>query len=44
VRKRRRDVPAKLAKLVTRALAKNPDDRWQAASEMRTALAACPPV
>jgi len=44
VRKRRRDVPVKLAKLVTRALAKNPEDRWQTASEMRTALAACPPV
>ena len=44
VRKRRRDVPVKLAKLVTRALAKNPDDRWQTASEMRTALGACPPV
>jgi serine/threonine protein kinase len=44
VRKKRRDTPAKLAKLVTRSLAKNPDDRWQTASEMRTALAACPPV
>ena len=33
-----------LAKLVARALAKNPEDRWQSASEMRTALAACPPV
>ncbi len=44
VRKRRRDVPVKLAKLVARALAKNPEDRWQSASEMRTALAACPPV
>jgi serine/threonine protein kinase len=43
VRKRRRDVSVKLAKLVTRALAKNPDDRWQSATEMRTALAACPP-
>jgi serine/threonine-protein kinase len=43
VRKKRRDAPAKLAKLVTKALAKNPDDRWQSAEEMRTALAACPP-
>jgi serine/threonine protein kinase len=43
VRKKRRDVPAKLAKLVTRALAKNPDERWQTAAEMRAALEACPP-
>jgi serine/threonine protein kinase len=43
VRKRRRDTPASLAKLVTRALAKNPDDRWQTAGDMRTALAACRP-
>lgn len=43
VRKRRRDAPAKLAKLVTKALAKNPDDRWQTAGEMRAALAACGP-
>ena len=44
VRKKRRDAPAKLAKLVTRALAKNPEDRWQSASEMRAALAECPPA
>jgi len=43
VRKKRRDVPPKLGKLVTRALAKNPDERWQTAAEMRTALEACPP-
>jgi serine/threonine protein kinase len=41
LRRRRRDTPARLAKLVTKALAKNPDDRWQNAGEMRTALAAC---
>jgi serine/threonine-protein kinase len=44
VRKRRREVPVKLAKLVARSLAKNPEDRWQSASEMRSALAACPPA
>lgn len=43
VRKRRRDASAKLAKLVTKALAKDPGDRWQTAAEMRTALAACAP-
>ena len=40
VRKRRRDVPAKLAKLVSRALSKNPDERWQTAGEMRESLEA----
>jgi serine/threonine-protein kinase len=44
VRRKRRDASAKLAKLVAKALAKNPDERWQSAAEMRTALAACPPV
>ncbi len=43
VRKRRRDVPAKLGKLVGKALAKNPDERWQSAGEMRAGLAACTP-
>jgi serine/threonine-protein kinase len=37
-RKRRADTPPKLAKLVTRALAKNPADRWQSAAEMGAAL------
>ena len=41
VRKQRPHVPADLAHLVTRALAKNPSDRWQSATEMRAALAAC---
>jgi serine/threonine-protein kinase len=40
-RKRRADTPPKLAKLVTRALAKNPGDRWQTAAEMGAALRAC---
>ncbi len=43
VRKRRKDVPAKLAKVVTRALAKDPEERWQTAAEMRSTLAACRP-
>ncbi len=42
-RKRRRDTPAPLAKVVMRALAKNPRSRWQSAAEMRGALAACAP-
>jgi len=37
-RKRRADTPPRLAKLVTRALAKNPGDRWQSAAEMGAAL------
>lgn len=44
VRKRRRDVPAKLAKVVSRALSKNPDERWQTAGEMRESLAALRPA
>jgi serine/threonine protein kinase len=44
VRRRRRDAPAKLAQLVTKALAKDPGDRWQTAAEMRRALAACGPA
>ncbi len=42
VRKRRRDAPPRLAKLVAKALAKDPGDRWQTAAEMRAALADCP--
>ncbi|HXY18886.1 MAG TPA: serine/threonine-protein kinase [Gemmatimonadales bacterium] len=42
-RKRRSDTPAKLAKLVSRALAKNPGDRWQSAAEMGAALRECGP-
>ncbi len=41
LRKRRRDAPPKLAKVVTRALAKDPGDRWQTAGAMRQALEAC---
>jgi serine/threonine protein kinase len=41
VRKHRRDTPAKLAKVVTKSLAKDPDDRWQTAEEMRKALEVC---
>jgi len=41
VRRRRPLVPADLAQVVARALAKHPRDRWQSASEMRAALAAC---
>ena len=41
VRRLRPRVPADLAKLVTKALAKNPCDRWQTATEMRGALKEC---
>ena len=41
VRQRRRDVSPSLAKVVTRALAKNPGERWQSATEMLAALRAC---
>jgi serine/threonine protein kinase len=41
LRKQRRDAPAKLAKVVAKALAKDPGDRWQTAEEMRQALGAC---
>jgi serine/threonine-protein kinase len=34
----RREVPKPLAAVITRALAKAPADRWQAAQEMRDAL------
>jgi len=41
VRRLRPHVPAELAKVITKALAKNPDARWQSAAEMRAALAEC---
>ncbi len=41
VRKARPHVPAALAKVVSKALAKNPADRWQSAAELRAALQAC---
>jgi serine/threonine-protein kinase len=41
LRKRRRDAPAKLAKAVSKSLAKDPGDRWQTAEEMRKALEVC---
>ena len=41
VRRFRPHVPADLARLVTKALAKNPSDRWQSAGEMRAALRSC---
>jgi serine/threonine protein kinase len=40
VRKVRADAPAALAEVVERALAKNADERWQSAEEMRQALLA----
>jgi serine/threonine-protein kinase len=41
LRKHRRDAPAKLAKVVTKSLAKDPGDRWQTAEAMRKALEVC---
>jgi len=41
VRKLRPHVPAKLAGVIKKSLAKNPGDRWQSATEMRAALAEC---
>jgi eukaryotic-like serine/threonine-protein kinase len=38
LRRRLPDVPAQVAEVVDRALAKNPADRWQSAAAMRTAL------
>jgi eukaryotic-like serine/threonine-protein kinase len=42
VRKLRPDVPPALAKAVSTALAKAPEERWQSATSMRDALARCP--
>jgi serine/threonine-protein kinase len=41
VRRLRPHVPAELARVITKALAKNPAARWQSAAEMRAALAEC---
>ncbi len=41
VRRLRPHVPARLAKVIMKALAKNPDQRWQTAGEMREALGEC---
>ena len=41
VRRLRPHVPAELARLVSKALAKRPSDRWQTAGEMREALREC---
>jgi serine/threonine protein kinase len=41
VRRLRPHVPAKLAGLIKKALAKNRDERWQSAAQMRAALAEC---
>ncbi len=38
--KRRADVPERLARVIAKALAKDPAARWQTAAEMRAALAA----
>jgi len=43
VRRLRPHVPADLAHVIAKALAKNPEGRWQSATEMRAALAACCP-
>jgi serine/threonine protein kinase len=40
VRAARSDAPAALAEVIERALAKNAEDRWQSAEEMRQALLA----
>ena len=37
----RRDVPVSLSNVVSKALGKNPGERWQSAAEMRAALEAC---
>jgi len=41
VRRVRPHVPARLAKTISKALAKDPADRWQSATEMRAALEEC---
>lgn len=40
VRKKRKEVPKALAKVIERAMAKRPQDRWQSASDLREALEA----
>jgi eukaryotic-like serine/threonine-protein kinase len=39
IRSLRTDVPPALARLINRALAKRPEDRWESAAEMRSLLA-----
>jgi len=38
----RADTPAELAQAISRALAKNPEDRWASAIAMRDALSGVP--
>jgi serine/threonine-protein kinase len=42
VRSLRADTPAELAQAISRALAKNPEDRWASAIAMRDALSGVP--
>ncbi len=39
--KLRRDVPPSVSQVISKALGKNPSERWQSAAEMRAALEAC---
>jgi eukaryotic-like serine/threonine-protein kinase len=44
VRTFRRDVPAVVAEAINKALAKQPGERWQSATEMRAVIANCYPA